>query len=163
LINRSVLAIDPGVHAGWAFKPANSEEEVIIGTQHFPILRDESRGMRFIRFQAWLGTFIMGNRPDLVLYEKPHMRGGATTEILVGESTLIETVCAVNKIEYGSVRSQEVKMTILGKGFASKEEMMNAANMMFGPIDIEDEHQADALCLLGYAIRKNMLVNVEFV
>jgi len=162
-MTRSVLAIDPGVSTGWAFKPANSEEEVIIGTQHFPIVRGESRGMRFIRFQAWLGTFIMVYRPDLVLYEKPHMRGGATTEILVGMTTLIEAVCTANKVEYTPVRSQEIKKVILGRGVGSKPEMKAAANMMFGPIDIEDEHQADALCLLGYAIRKNMLVEMEFV
>jgi Holliday junction resolvasome RuvABC endonuclease subunit len=163
MTRRSILAIDPGVNTGWAFKPANSKEEVIIGTQHFPIIRGESRGMRFIRFQAWLGNFIGGFRPDLVLYEKPHMRGGAATEILVGMTALIEAVCSVNKVEHGPVRSAEIKKVILGRGVGTKEEMMNAANMMFGPIDIEDEHQADALCLLGYAIKKNMLVEMEFV
>jgi Holliday junction resolvasome RuvABC endonuclease subunit len=157
------MAIDPGVSTGWAFKPANSEEEVIIGTQHFPIVRGESRGMRFIRFQGWLSTFIVGNQPGLVLYEKAHFRGGATTEILVGMTALIETVCSVNRIEYGHARSDEIKKIILGKSVATKEEMGHAAQMMFGPIDIEDEHQADALCLLGYAIRKNMLTIVEFV
>src|ERR1700688_309732 len=86
--------------------------------------------------------------PDVVVYERPFVRGADATRCLWGIAGLIEAVfgkgCAVLDMSPG-----EVKKHSTGNGKADKNEMTMAAMTMGYQGD--NEHEADAFCLLRFA------------
>ena len=121
-----ILAIDPGTHCGWC---TNATGRLEWGEQDFSLRRGESPGMRYIAFRKWL---LCMPRTDLVVFERPHMRGGAATDLLVGFSTRIEGVCAEYGIEHAAVHSATLKKFALGRGRGDKKEMIAAAVKRLG-------------------------------
>jgi len=141
-----ILAIDSGTKTGWAVnRPAP-----ISGTQDFSLKRGESPGMRFLMFRSWLKKIINTARPEIVIYERAHHRGGAATEVGVGFTAIIQEVCAEAKIEYVALHSSALKKHATGKGNASKEEVMAAAKKKGWKF--ADDNEADALWLLDCAM-----------
>lgn len=138
-----VLAIDPGVHCGFAYR--DGDRRVESGTQTFDLRRGESPGWRFMRFNEWLrhGFVWASGRPQLIIYEQAHLRGGATTDLLVGMTTRLEEWAAEIGAEHKAVHSGTLKKAVAGHGKASKEEMMAA-------VGGADEHEADARALLRF-------------
>lgn len=141
-----ILALDSGTHTGWA---AN-ETPIMSGTQGFELKRGESPGMRFLKFQSWLKDMIKLTSPDMIIYERAHHRGGAPTEVGVGLTTIIQTICAEAHIEHVALHSGTLKKHATGKGNASKEDMMQTARSLDWKFKTDDE--CDALWLLDYAI-----------
>jgi Holliday junction resolvasome RuvABC endonuclease subunit len=141
-----ILALDSGTKTGWA----TNIPQTLSGTQDFALRRGESPGMRFLMFQSWLRKMIETTAPQIVIYERAHHRGGSSTEVGVGLTTIIQTVCAELKIEHVAVHSATLKKHATGKGNSSKEAMMEVATGK-GWV-YEDDNEADALWLLDYAI-----------
>ena len=75
----NLLAIDPGSHCGWA---SLCDGRIESGVQDFSLKRGESPGMRYIYFNKWLRDTIATVKPNVVIFEQPHHRGGAATTIL---------------------------------------------------------------------------------
>jgi len=144
-----IIALDLGTKTGWAI--STPELGVISGVQVFDVKRGESPGMRYLRFSVWMFELITQVEPNLMAYEAPHHRGGAATEILNGFSTRIQEYCADYGIEYQSVHTGTLKKYATGSGRASKEEMIAAAQKKYPDQQIEDDNQADALCILDWA------------
>lgn len=138
-----ILAIDSGTKTGWAASIGSS------GTQDFSLKRGESPGMRFLMFRSWLLKMIVLTQPDMIIYERAHHRGGSSTEVCVGFTTTIQTVCAENSIEYVALHSGTLKKHATGKGNASKEDMMKAARAKGWTF--QDDNESDALWLLDFA------------
>jgi Holliday junction resolvasome RuvABC endonuclease subunit len=170
-VTGAILALDLGTRTGWASWDGTRRES---GVQVFDVKRGESPGMRFVRFNRWLGELltrpsygIVGHVPvnhfDLVVYEAAHHRGGAATEVCVGMVTRVLEACALRGIEHASVHSATLKKFATSNGRASKEEMLKAVNERFcgslyrGPVS--DDNEADAIALLEYA--KAEIVGVE--
>ena len=148
-----VLAIDPGTHCGWA---ASYDGRTESGVEDFSLTRGESPGMRFIRFRSWLHEMCASTKPQLILYEQPHMRGGAATDVLVGMTTRIEEECALRGMEHKAVHSQTLKKATAGTGRADKEAMLKAANVLWADSlgrAVKDDNEADALSLLAYGLK----------
>ena len=141
-----VLAIDSGTKTGWAV----NEDPIISGIQDFSLKRGESSGMRFLAFRAWLKKMVEDTKPQMIIYELAHHRGGYTTEVCVGFTTSIQTICAEANIEYVALHSATLKKFATGKGNAGKEDMMVAATRKGW--NFHDDNEADALWLLRYAI-----------
>lgn len=141
-----ILAIDPGSKCGWS---SNCFGYLESGVVEFVIKRGESQGMRFIRFSSWLQEMLTVLRPRLVIYEAPHHRGGAATNLLVGMTTRIEEMCAMKEIQYTSVHSGTLKKWATGKGNANKNEMIWEAKKWKEDVTSDDE--ADAIILLKWA------------
>lgn len=152
----NILAFDPGTHMGWCQITSSGIES---GVQVFEIFRGESTGMRFLRIRAWLERTIRAwaeiNNPDgiyIVAFEKPHLRGGASVDLLVGVTTRIQEVCAAISteknitIEFTSMHSGTLKLQTTGYGHASKEDMMRIASDLVGRI-MDDDNESDAICL----------------
>ena len=93
---KTILALDPGSKTGWAYRPFSV---VSSGTALFERKRGASAGMRFVLFTAWLQQTLDAVKPDVVVYEMAHHRGGAATEILVGFTTRIQEECERRGIE----------------------------------------------------------------
>jgi len=87
---------------------------------------------------------------DLVIYERPFARGLAATRMLWGMAGILEAVATHYGYPVLSIVPTTVKKWATGKGVASKEEMIKAAQRL--GYAGENEHEADAFCLLQYAL-----------
>lgn len=146
-----ILALDLGTKTGWALGEKIAERSFLYsGVQDFSLKRGESEGMRNLRFDRWLeAMFVEQSRPDLVVYEMPHHRGGAATAVLGGMVGILLAKCAEHHIEYTKVHSSTLKKYATGSGRASKEEMVKRAALKFDK-PILDDNEADALHLWAY-------------
>jgi len=142
-----IFAVDPGLKTGWAWYLDGIVES---GVQDFGLKRGESKGMRFFNFRVWLELMLHKCRPDIVIYEMSHHRGGYATELLVGLVTRIQEVCDILKMNYRPVHSAALKKAVTGKGNTKKEEMLTLARKKWGD-DIIDDNEADARWLIEWA------------
>jgi len=154
-----ILAIDPGLSTGWAVWFSESDR-IESGVQAFRARRGESPGMRYLYFRTWLDRILNRIKPDLIVYEMSHHRGGAATQIQIGLTSRIEEICSILKTDYMKVHSGEVKKFITGSGKAKKQAMITAANKIFQnqkrspERDIISDDEADAICILAWAINE---------
>ena len=144
----NLLSIDPGTSCGWASLSAGRVES---GVHQFSLGRGDSPGMRFIRFNSWLSEMIALGKPELIIYERPHLRGGYATDLLVGFATRIQEACAVTGIECEAVHSATLKKSACGSGRADKAMMILKARERFSK-DVTSDDEADALNLLWLAM-----------
>lgn len=152
----NILALDCGTKTGYA---AYCNKTIQSGVQKFDLKRGESKGMRFIKFNAWLCEMLTAMRPELVVYEMAHHRGGAATELTIGMVTRIQEMCEKMEIEYTSIHSKSLKKFITGKGQADKVAMISAARKRYD-INIIDDNHADALLMLTWA-RENPEIRAD--
>lgn len=140
-----ILALDLGTKTGWAVnQPPNS------GVQNFALGRGESPGMRYLKFGAWLRKMLASTRPDLVVHEQAHHRGGAATEVAAGFVTHLQSIVAELGYNLSNVHTATIKRHATGKGNANKEAMVEAFKKRFGYEPLDD-NEADACWLLDYA------------
>lgn len=147
-----ILAIDPGSKTGWAIVEGGAIAHCVeSGVQEFSLKRGESVGMRFVRFRKWLNDLLALWRPDLIVYEQAHHRGGAATELCVGFVTRILELAVVAEpsINHMSCHSMTLKKWATGKGKSDKKAMMQVAESRCvgtSTIVLDDNH-ADAILL----------------
>jgi hypothetical protein len=91
----NILALDLGTKTGWAL---HDNIVSVSGVQTFDLKRGESPGMRYVRFTRWLGDMCVTKaeaspdlrcyqvryKPDLIVYEQTHQRGGAAPALITG-------------------------------------------------------------------------------
>jgi Holliday junction resolvasome RuvABC endonuclease subunit len=137
-----ILSLDIASETGWAI----SNEEY--GTWMFKTMKDESMGMKLIRFKAKLNEFYSINPFDIVVYERP---AGRHTHAIIHQSKLIailESFCVENGIEYKAYSASHIKKFATGKGNAGKQLMVDYAKIKYG-YDGKNDNEADALHLLN--------------
>lgn len=147
----NILAIDPGTRLGWA---SDASGRLEWGEHDFSLQRGESPGMRFHNFNRWLRLMTAnGIQPDvgLIVYEMPHLRGGAATDVLVGFTSRIVELCAIRKVEHVAVHSATLKKFALGSGRGDKEQMVAAAKLRLITAQPITDNMADALWLYWWA------------
>ena len=145
-----ILALDLGTTTGWATDAAG---ELVAGSEKFARRRDESFGMRYLRFRQWLLELLDLNRPDLVVYEQilPHHRGALAAEVAHKFEVLVQTVLEERGLEYATFSPGKIKRQATGKGNAKKERVIIAARERWAGHEIRDDNQADAMWLLDLA------------
>jgi len=146
----NILAIDPGTRLGWSSLFKGYVES---GVHEFRLDRGDSPGIRFLRFRAWLVDMLAMTNPELVVFERPHMRGGYATDLLVGLVTRIQEECAARRIECEAIHSATLKKHATGSGRADKAAMLKSAREEWGK-HITDDNEADARWILDWAIKK---------
>ena len=142
-----ILAIDPATKCGWAHVVGQS------GTWDLSVRRDESAGMRLIRFEGKLTELRESVGVELVVFEAarncaPRMQGALVVQSEI--QGVLKVWCEKNKIEYRGFSPTEIKKHATGKGNANKDAMIKAAVAKWGDT-IADDNQADALWLLDLA------------
>ena len=142
----NILSLDMATLTGWAVGFSADRS----GVKKFDVPRGASPGTRFLRMTRWLMQTIRTYNIELVVYEMPHQRGGAATEIALGFAATVQQVCAHLGIEHYAVRADTVKIFATGKGKASKEEMMVQCAAKLGLV-AEDDNHSDALWILAWA------------
>lgn len=147
-----ILALDLGTNCGWAISDRKGNLSNS-GVRVFGVKRGESPGFRYIRFNHWLNNDVLEARINAVIYEQPHHRGGAATEIAAGFSTRVQEFAAGNDIEHSHVHSATLKKWTTGSGRAGKEEVIKIVNERWKE-GVTDDNEADAIALLFYCLEK---------
>lgn len=135
-----ILALDIATHCGFAV------DRNIYGVWDLSPKRDESAGMRLIRFRYKLKEVIEKEKINLVVFERP---GGKHVGAVIVQSELqgqVKVVCEDLGIEYRGYSSQEIKKYATGKGNSGKPAMIEAAQKKLGYTGNND-NEADALWL----------------
>lgn len=86
---------------------------------------------------------------ELVVYERPFGRGMDATRCGWGIAGIVEAVATAHGWPVTDTDPQTIKKFATGKGRAEKEQMIAAARGM--GYTGNNEHEADAYCLLKYA------------
>lgn len=141
-----ILALDPATKCGFAHSSGPS------GTFDLSIRKDESGGMRLIRFRAKLDEVKATAGVDLVVFEASrNSKFGNAIRVAAQLQGVIEMWCTDNGVEYRGYSPAEIKKHATGKGNAGKEQMLEAAsNRGWNP---ETEDECDALWVLDLARR----------
>jgi len=146
----NLLTLDLATKTGWAAKEAGAP--VVSGVQVFDVRRGESPGMRFLKCRSWLKDISAMVRPNVIVYEQAHHRGGAATACGVGLVTVVLEFTAQHEIETMPVHSATLKKWATGSGRANKGDMIkNCISRGYQP---QDDNEADAILLLLYAIEE---------
>lgn len=142
-----ILALDVATHCGWATETAS-------GVWDLSPRRDESKGIRLVRFKAKLRELIELEQIDLVAFE---MTAGFHKNALIVQAELhgvLKLYLEENGIEYMSFTATEIKRFATGKGVAKKEVMIQTAKEKLGYTG-NDDNEADALWI--YQLTKSRI------
>lgn len=132
-----MLAIDQASNCGWATKHAH-------GVWDFKTRKDESSGMKMLRFRSKLKEVCALEDINLIVYERV---AGFHKEAIIHAAkmvAIIESYCEENRIEYKAVSATEVKRYATGKGNANKDKMIESARLKLG-YEGNNDNEADAL------------------
>ncbi len=147
---RKVLAIDLGTKTGWAIH--QEDGTITSGVENFKPGRFEGGGMRYLRFKRWLSEIKNSSDGiDAIYFEEVRRHAGVDAAHCYGAFMGHLTAwCEHHQIPYQGVPVGTIKKHATGKGNADKQAMIEAAKSLgHSP---EDDNQADAICLLHYAI-----------
>lgn len=141
----NVLAIDQASNCGWATKHAH-------GVWDFNTRKDESSGMKMLRFRSKLKEVCELEQINLIVYER--VAGQHANSIIHAAKmvAMIETFCEENNINYKAVSAGEVKRFATGKGNAGKPQMIASAKLKYGYTGNND-NEADALHIYHHTIQ----------
>ena len=145
-----ILAIDPATKCGWAHSNGAS------GVWDLSIRRDESSGMRLLRFESKLMEVGRLVGVDVIAFEVPTVAQGRKANldgVKLGTKlqAIIERLCEGGNMEHIGYNLSTIKKHATGKGNANKEAMLAAAREQWPDVEIMDDNQADALWLLDLA------------
>jgi Holliday junction resolvasome RuvABC endonuclease subunit len=136
----TILALDIASLTGWCLN------NNFYGTWDLKTRKDESMGMKLIRFKSKLKEIHNLESLDLIVYERP---AGRHANSVIHQAKLIgilEEFCEQSGIQYSASSASEIKKFATGKGNASKDEMIQAAKDKYG-YDGSDDNEADAIHL----------------
>ena len=157
-----IFAVDSATITGWATLIDGVIES---GSVDFTVKKEESRGMLFLKFNRWLDEMYgfaqhIGadgelRSYDLIVYEQAHYRGKSATLICTGLTTRLMEFAVKIGAECVGAHSGTLKKFATGSGKASKEDIMAWFKEQTGR-DPVDDNEADAYCLLRYAMNEYM-------
>jgi len=149
-MDRTLLTIDLGTTTGWALK--SPDGLITSGTVSFRPSRYDGGGMRYLRFQNWLGEMDRLSGPiATIFYEEVRRHAGTdAAHVFGGLLATLTSWAELHGIPYGGVPVGTIKKFATGKGNASKSMMIDAARAKgFYP---KDDNEADAIAILFWAI-----------
>lgn len=140
-----ILAIDPGSRCGWALYDTVTKEFLVSGVWDLTPPRGCSPGVRYLKLRSRL-VEVLDAFPGIgvVAVEAAHHRGGAATEYAVGVVTHCQAWAAEHGVEVLQIRSTTVKRVATGRGNASKDEMIDAAEAMWKGVKFHSDDEVDA-------------------
>lgn len=149
-----ILAIDPATKTGWAVR--RGEAVVGCGTWDLSIRRDESGGMRLVRFRAKVREIIAAEGVTLVVFEAarhaaPKMQGALVVQAEI--QGVLKAMLEEMGLPYRGYSPMEIKKRATGKGNAPKDKVHAAAVMKWAGVLLVDDNTSDALWLADLAAR----------
>lgn len=138
-----MLALDVATTTGWCTNSAS-------GIWNLTPKKDESGGMRLIRFRAKLREICESEQIKLIVFEQLATYGKFPNFVAGEMQGILKIFCEENKIDYKSFAPTAIKKFATGSGVAKKEEMVAAAKKYKPSVESNDE--ADAIILYRLAI-----------
>lgn len=146
-----VLALDLGSRTGWASHCDRGG--ISSGFVDFKNSRYEGGGMRYLRFRRWLDAF--APRPEALYFEAVRRHKGTdAAHVYGGLLATVTSWCEDHGIPYQGVPVGTIKKHATGKGNASKERMIAAANRK--GLNSQDDNECDAWWLLDHVLQQEM-------
>lgn len=139
-----ILAIDQASNCGWCCG------DNLYGCWDFRTRKDESAGMKMIRFRSKLREVIEAERIELVVYERVAGQHAAAIIHSAKMVAIIETMCEELGIQYIAYSAGEIKRFATGKGNANKLAMIEAAKKKHG-YEGDNDNEADAIFIYQLA------------
>jgi Holliday junction resolvasome RuvABC endonuclease subunit len=139
-----IIAFDLGATFAWAH---NSDKAS--GVDYFHTTLEGIREHRLAAFRLLLTDLFQRKKFDVVIYERPFARGQHATRSLWGMAGVLEECSTCWNMAVLDMPPSTIKKFATGSGKASKQDMIAAARR-FGYTG-DNEHEADAICLLKYA------------
>ena len=149
-MNRTLLALDLGTTTGWALK--SPDGLITSGTVSFRPSRYDGGGMRYLRFQNWLGEMdhLVGPIATIFYEEVRRHAGTDAAHVFGGLMATLTSWAEMRGVPYQGVPVGTIKKFATGKGNANKAAMIEAASTKgFNPAD---DNEADAIAILLWAI-----------
>jgi Holliday junction resolvasome RuvABC endonuclease subunit len=140
-----ILSLDVATNTGFCTRNGS-------GVWNLSPKKDESKGMRLIRFKAKLKDICAVEEINIIVFE------GAVSYVkfpnMVGVEMIgvLKLFCEENSIEYRSYMPTEIKKFATGRGNAKKDLMISEAQRKY-LMSGNDDNQADALHLYHYALK----------
>lgn len=143
-----ILALDLASSTGFAY--ADSVGEIKnSGSVQFK----GTPGDKFNALMSWLESFILDNRPTVIVFEKPHFRGMSATMLCVGFAAVVQLLATKYNVQILSVSPRTVKSFATNNRDADKAEMTAAASAATGKsLDAKaNNDEADAIHIARWA------------
>jgi len=145
----NILAIDPATLCGWAIE-STEFKGYECGVWNLTKRKDESDGIKWLRFRAQLKEICSMQKIQIVAFERPAGQHQGAVIHHAKLVAIIEEFCADNAIEYKAYSAGQIKKFATGKGNSGKPIMIQAAKDKLG-YEGDDDNEADALWLLQLA------------
>ena len=145
----SILALDLGTTTGWASLIGGI---VHSGTAIFRSGRYDGGGMRYLRFQHWLGQLADDSGGLAAIYFEEVRRhiGTDAAHLYGGFLATLTAWCEREGVAYQGVPVGTIKRFATGKGNAGKDAVLAAVRQRgFQPVD---DNEADAIAILLWAM-----------
>ena len=160
-----VLALDVATTTGFAIGPLQpSRTAVEVAAGHVfarPVSGEKALptglgiGPTMARFVAWLHDLICVERPGIVVFEAPFVRGKDATRLLFGLSAAVEMVVADEQVSrVYEVDAPTVRKHFCANGRATKADVLAACAALGWDISGKRDNEADALAVYDYACAK---------
>jgi hypothetical protein len=149
----AVLALDLGTTTGWALRAPDGL--ITSGTASFRPGRFDGGGMRYLRFQNWLGEIDRLSGPIAAIWFEEVRRHAGTdaSHVYGGLMATLTAWAELRGVAYAGVPVGAIKCHAAGRGNADKPAMIAAVTARgFKPAD---DNEADAIALLLWAIETN--------
>lgn len=141
---KGILSLDIASNTGFCTATAS-------GVWNLTPRKNESKGMRLIKFKASLREIVQSEQISLIVFEGAVTYSKFPNHVALELQGVLKLFCEEVGIEYKSYMPSEIKKFATGKGNANKEAMIKAANERFG-YNVRDDNEADAVCLYRLAI-----------
>jgi Holliday junction resolvasome RuvABC endonuclease subunit len=153
----TLLALDLGTSMGFAILKDN---KFISGTKKFAKYKEQF-GERFYNFRKWLLDIIERHHVDVVYFERVYGHTGTeAAHVYGGLMYALGSICFQHNIPCNGLTVQAIKKFMTGKGNATKEEMIAAAQQKgFAP---KTHDEADAIAIMLLAIKDLSTKNILF-
>ena len=141
----NILALDVATKTGFC-------DENDSGVWDFKLKRDESSGMRLVKFGQNVRWQIEHSEINLVVFERT---AGRHQNAIIVQSELhgvLKHICEDMNVDYRAYSASEIKKFATGKGNAKKDAMIQACIDNYG-IEPIDDNEADAIHLYMLAKR----------
>jgi len=140
-----ILSLDVATKCGWALGDLTTIEAS--GVWDFSVKKDESSGMRLVRFKTKLHELFSTRKIELVTFERS---AGMHKAPIIVQSELhgvLKVVCEDLGIKYKAYSAKEIKKFATDKGNSNKNVMKEALFNKHG-IHLEDDNEIDAIWIL---------------
>jgi Holliday junction resolvasome RuvABC endonuclease subunit len=139
----NILALDVATKTGWRNNLAG-------GTWDFSIKRDESGGLRLMRFKSKVKEIIALDRPDVVVFERTAGHHKAALIVQAELHGVLKSLLDDENIEYKAYSASEIKKHATGKGNSNKDAMISSCIEKLNIQPVDDNH-ADACWIYDLA------------